>query len=287
LQKTYVDRTRKTQANGTAAEKPERTLPTLVLYPARGKPGFETSTENAKAQPGPWPLVVFSHGVTGKGSDYATTLRVIVSAGYVVIAPNYPLSNRDAKEHPSITDVPEQTRDIAFLIDQLLSADKHAGSPLTGLIDPDRIGIAGHSLGAITSLGAGYNACCADRRISAVAEWAGIFFPLESGGKVAPVARNRPLLILHGNQDGTVPYRSGQEVYRLLGPPKYFITLPGAGHIPPYLQGVGVPQSKVVTLATIDFFDRYLKGDKAGITRLHKVVTDAGKANATEQEQAA
>ena len=284
LEKTYIDRTRKTKMNGTAAEKPERTLPALVLYPAQGTPGFETSQLNAEPKSGPWPLVVFSHGVTGTGHAYATTLRVFASAGYVVIAPDYPLSKAGAEGNPTITDVAEQTRDIRFLIDQMLAATKATSTPLSGMIDPDRIGIAGHSLGAITSLGAGFNACCTDPRIRAVAEWAGVFFPLESEGKVAPGSKGRPLLILHGDQDQTVRYPAGNAVYALLGPPKYFVTLPGAGHILPYIRGVGSPQSKVVTLTTIDFFDRYLKGDKTGIGRLHKVVTDAGRANATEQE---
>ncbi len=285
LQKVYVDRSRKTQKNRSAPEKPERTLPTLTLYPAQGSPGFETQTIDARPEGGPWPLVVFSHGVTGNGPAYATTLRVLASAGYVVVAPDYPLSKAGAEGGPSISDVAEQTRDIAFLIDQFLAASKATSGPLAGLIDPDRIGIAGHSLGAITSLGAGYNACCADPRIKAVAVWAGIFFPLESKGKVAPSSKGRPLLLVHGTADRTVNYKLGQAVYRLLGPPKYFITLPGAGHVPSYIQGVGTPQSKVVTLGTIDFFDRYLKGDRSGIARMHRVVASAGPAAATEQEQ--
>lgn len=287
LHETYIDSSRKTPRNGAAPEKPQRTLPTLVLYPARGSPGFETSTDNAKPQAGPWPLVVFSHGVTGKGADYATTLRVLASAGYVVVVPDYPLSKRDAEGGPSVADVAEQTRDVAFLINRALAASKHAGGPLTRLIDPGRIGLAGHSLGAITSLGAGYNACCEDRRVKAVAEWAGIFFPLESNRKVAPSSKGRPLLIVHGDQDPRVKYSFGQAVYRLLGPPKYFITLPGATHVLAYIQGVGTPQSKVVVLSTVDFFDRYLKGDKTGIDRLHQLVADAGRTVATEQEKVA
>ncbi len=285
LQEIYIDRSRKTKRNRSAPEKPERTLPALILYPAQGSPGFEKQTINAKAQDGPWPLVVFSHGVTGSGPAYATTLRVLASAGYVVIAPDYPLSKGNADGGPVVTDVAEQTRDVAFLIDQLLAASKATSGPFAGLIDSGRIGLAGHSLGAITSLGAGYNACCTDARIKAVAEWAGIFFPLESKGKVAPSSKGRPLLILHGTDDKTVNYRFGRAVYALLGAPKYFITLPGTGHVVSYIQGVGTPQSKVVTLATIDFFDRYLKGDRGGISRLHSVVAAAGTSAATEQEQ--
>ena len=90
---------------------------------------------------------------------------------------------------------------------------------------------------------------------------------------------------MHGTKDSVVPYDNGQDACHLVGPPKYFITLPGANHGAPYVQGEASPQGNVVTRATIDFFDRYLKGDLAGITRLHKVVSDAGPKEATEQEQ--
>jgi len=284
VEETYVDRSRKTSANKAAPELPERTLPTLVLYPARGAPGDRT-IPNAPPAPGPWPLVVFSHGVTGTGPAYATTYRVWASAGYVVIAPSYPLSKAGAPGGPVVSDVAAQTHDIAFLIDQLLAANRATG-PLEGMIDPGRIGLAGHSLGAITSLGAGYSACCVEPRVRAVAEWAGFFFKLEDDDALAPSAKGRPLLMIHGDNDGTVPYALAPPVYAKLSAPKFFVTLPGQGHVLAYVQGLGPPAGRVVTLATLDFFDHYLKGDRTGLDRMRTVVKDAGPTVATMEEDA-
>ena len=231
LQTTYVDHTRKTKKNGSAPEKPERTLPTLILYPAHGKGGFETSTAGAEPQAGPWPLVVFSHGVGGFARSYATTLRVLASAGYVVAAPDYPLSNGGAAGGATITDVAEQTRDVAFLIDQLLAASKGTG-PLAGDIDPARIGIAGHSLGAITSLGAGLTPVAQTLGSRWSPSGRASSFPSRARARWPRTPRAVRSWIIHGTDDHTVNYRFGQAVYRLLGPPKYFITLPGAGHAP-------------------------------------------------------
>lgn len=256
-----------------------------MLYPALGTPSQTLVPDHTTARPGPWPLVVFSHGSPGLGTNYLAPLHALASAGYVVVAPNFPLSETDADGGSSEDDVPEQSRDVGFLITQVLAASRTPGSRLAGLVDPDRIGVAGHSLGAITSLGAGFNVCCADRRIKAVAEWAGILYRLQSQSGIAPFAEHRPLLIVQGSSDTVVPYQNGRDVYRLLGPPKYFITLPGAGHGPPYFQGESAPQSRVTTLATVDFFDRYLKDDRTAIDRLHALVRAAGPSVATEQEQ--
>jgi dipeptidyl aminopeptidase/acylaminoacyl peptidase len=284
FEETFVDRSRHTQRNGAARAKPERTLRTLVLYPAHGSPKVPLAPAGTAPLTGPWPLVVFSHGSPGLGTDYVTSLRVLASAGYLVVAPDHPLSKADADGGVSEADVPEQSRDVGFLISQVLGASKSPGSPLDGTVDADRIGVAGHSLGAITALGAGYSACCADRRIKAVAEWAGILYRLEGDGRVAGFARHRPLMIVHGTKDTVVDYGAGRAVYRRLGPPKYFVTLPGAGHVPPYVDGEAEPRSRVAVLATVDFFDRYLKGDPAGIDRLHSLIRAAGPGVATEQE---
>ena len=39
--------------------------------------------------------------------------------------------------------------------------------PLAGMVEPDEIGIGGHSLGDITTLGVAANSCCRDDRVKA------------------------------------------------------------------------------------------------------------------------
>jgi fermentation-respiration switch protein FrsA (DUF1100 family) len=286
-QENWVDSSRPTQANKTAPALPQRTLPAIVLYPAKGSPGPDQVKDGAPVA-GRFPLVLFSHGVTGKGTDYVATLRLIASAGYVVVAPTYPLSNRDAPGGASIADVPAQVKDVPFLLDKVLAENKGPGY-LHDLIDPDGIALAGHSLGAITSLGAGYTSCCAAKRVKAVAEWAGLFFsddskPEAAPTALAPIAAHRPLLMIHGTADGTVPYTVTKGVYAAVGTPKVFISLPGEGHIPPYVTGETSPAAKVVTDATVDFFDAELKGDRSALNRLSATVTRAGPTVATLQE---
>src|SRR4029453_7146260 len=97
------------------------------------------------------------------------------------------------------------------------------------LVDPERLGAFGHSMGGITSLGVGFQDCCVDGRLKAVAEWSGLFLPLDDDGSadLAEEAEDRPLLIVHGDKDPVVPYALGQDFYQKAIGPKYFVTLPG------------------------------------------------------------
>lgn len=281
-----VDDSRTTDAWGGQPELPERTMPTLVLYPSGGPAADVAAADvsvaevvpEAPPQPGPWPLIVFSHGRGGTGPAYINTLKLWASAGYVVVVPTYPLTSALTPGTPKTDDLANQPADVSFLIDGAL--DRGDDDPLAGLIDPDRIGLAGHSLGGFTSLAAAYNPKLRDERVDAVAEWAGSYVgELADGG--APVDDGPPLLIIHGDADGTVGYSAALATAAAVGPPWGLITLIGGEHIPPYLQGLGDPYSTVVAESTLDFFDATLKDDPAGEGRLKDVVDEAGPQVAT------
>ena len=74
---TFVDRSRRR----TTRPGPQRRLRTLVteVYIPRGK--------------GPFPLVVFAHGNAGNPGKLTQLLSAWARAGYVVVAPTFPLTN--------------------------------------------------------------------------------------------------------------------------------------------------------------------------------------------------
>jgi hypothetical protein len=51
---------------------------------------------------------------------------------------------------------------------------------------------------------------------------------LDTAEKVSRL--QRPLLVVHGTEDGVVPYSQGEHVYRAARDPKRFVRLNGAGH---------------------------------------------------------
>jgi hypothetical protein len=74
-----------------------------------------------------------------------------------------------------------------------------------------------------------------------------------------------PVLLLHGDAD--VGYHHSQSAYAQLAPPKWFVTLHGEGHSPPFEVPRG-PASAIVDATTVAFWNRSLKGDVAGAQQI-------------------
>lgn len=272
--RTWVDTTRVTAEHNGAPELPERTLDVVVYSP--------------EGEPGPWPLIVFGHGSSRAGDHYEGTLTAWASAGYVVVAPDFPLSSEGTPGGTKYDDVEAQTGDVSFAIDQALALFGPDGTDdeLAGIVDPERIGVGGQSFGAITALGVGFNACCADERIDVVTEFAGTWLPL-SQAEQDPSTTDRPLLMFHGEDDnGAVPYTGAVETWRtVLDAPGGFITLTASGHDDGFFDGPVDPQGRVVVAATLAFYDAALKDDPTGMDRVREAVEEAGPEVATLEER--
>jgi fermentation-respiration switch protein FrsA (DUF1100 family) len=256
---TFVDASRPTDPNGGVPGRPSRTLQTMVLYPAQGDPSDRDVPDAPPASDrGPFPLVEFSHGFTSNGPSYTLLLRRLASAGYVVAAPTFPLSSRAAPGGPSGGDYKNQPADVSFVISEMLRLNRDGASLLRGLVDPDKVAVAGHSLGAITTLGVAYNSCCADRRIKAAIPISGIEAGFPGGTFV--YRPGPPLLLIHGDADATVPYRGSENAYRAASAPKYLLTILKGPHTP-FLGAAG----EVIVKVMQDFLDHYLKGREGSL----------------------
>lgn len=281
IDETFVDRSRPTKAVGDFEGAPDRTLHTTIYYPARGMPGEEVAEDATPLRKrGPYPLILYSHGNDSTGAEYEPLLRQWASAGYVIAAPNYPLSNENAPGGGDISDLAEQPADARFVIDRVLALSGRRSGTLSRLVDAKRIGASGHSLGAMTTYQLVYRACCAEKRVKAAAPMSGVAGdPPEFFGGIST-----PLLAEHGDADGTLPYQAGADTYANANPPKFLLTLVGGGHTPPY-RGGAEPDARAVTQVTLDFLDRYLKDDSSALERLRRDANASGVATLEEQER--
>lgn len=256
---TFVDSTRGTNADparGLLAH-PDRTLVTTILYPAvgiaskvaaRAKPPVVGATP----APGSFPMVEFSHGVTATGPEYVPVIQSWVRAGYIVAAPTFPLTSGPGA---SIADVVNQPADVSFVITSMTALGADPTDPLFGHIAPNCTAIAGHSLGAITTLATVYDSCCAEPRARAAISLSGWALPIDGGNytNAPPV----PLLLVHGDADGTVPYSASQQAFAELHGFRWFVTMHGAGHVSIF----AAPWGQVLLDAVIAFLNYHLKGD--------------------------
>jgi hypothetical protein len=97
--------------------------------------------------------------------------------------------------------------------------------------------------------------CCADGRITATVVMAGVHDAFPSG---TYRHQDVPVLLLHGDAD--VGYHNSRSAYTQLAPPKWFVTLHGERHSPPFEVPRG-PASAIVDTTTTLFWNRSLKGD--------------------------
>jgi predicted dienelactone hydrolase len=170
------------------------------------------------------------------------------------------------------------------VIDSVLELAADPADPLADLIDPERIAVAGHSLGGLTVLGAAYNSCCRDERVDAVIAAAAVEVPFPDGTYDGRPAT--PLLVVHGGRDDVIPFDEGAAVFAAAFPPAYFLQLPTADHDsmlvrqnPRYDEDL----ADITDRTLIAFLDRYLREDADALDGLQASIEATGLATFEER----
>jgi dienelactone hydrolase len=260
---TFVDTSRSTPPWDGRPAQPSRTLVTSIWYPSKSR-SAELSGD------GRYPLIVFAHGLGGSPRDYRALLTAWAAAGYVVAAPLFPLSSSETPGGADGGDIGNQPGDMSFVIGQMLKASSASTGPLSDLIAPDEIGAAGHSNGAITTLGLVANTCCRDTRVKAAVVMAGTTEGLGRGQY--DLAEAPPLLVVQDLHDGIVPYSDAVAVFNRARGPKALLALSWdprsdtTGSIAHMASSGAVgPTSAAVIKSTTAFFDTYLKHEHGAL----------------------
>jgi fermentation-respiration switch protein FrsA (DUF1100 family) len=266
LTETLVDTHRSTPAWDGQPILPQRTLVTTIWYPANGP--LSSSQPKTGAAPdrsgGPFPLIVFSHGLGADPQEYGALLSYWAASGFVVAAPQFPLTSAHTPGGPDEGDVTNQPADVRFVVTSVLKESASAGGTLSGLVNPREIGAAGHSNGAITTLALAADTCCQDPRIKAAEILAGdeLSFP---GGHY-DFGKAPPLLLVHGTADEFIPYPQAINIFNDARGPKALLTIKGGSH--EAAAGFSTRSAASVLHTTTDFFSAYLTGNQEALSRL-------------------
>lgn len=250
---------------------------------------------------GPFPVVVHSHGLGGNRDASTYILQAVAEAGLIVVTLQHAGSDTGLLQGggPSINEAAvvaagragmtsEAARgrygDLPFALDQL-----GADPMLKGRADLTRIGMSGHSYGALSTLTAvgqrlpamPNNTEFADPRIKAAIAYS----PNKPRGDDPRLAFARvktPMLHFTGTEDVT-PFDLEKNAFKrttpfqaIQGADQYLIILDGADHgvfggrraLMGRLRPSGPPQMEIIKAETVLFWRAYLKDDAAARARL-------------------
>jgi len=227
--------------------------------------------------PGPFPVIVWSHGDGFSKDDYQPLVGAWVRSGYVVVQPTHSdslsLATPDEREvlargeSRRANNVADRSIDLLHVVERFTELEERAPA-VKGRLDRTRVGLAGHSMGAraIQTLDAR-----PDERLRAL-------LLISPGGPMGPSnGKGRGIMVISGDNDrdrrSRQPAAWRRETYQSLSPgDRYLLWLSGAHHgfggivdDKPFINSGPVEPAQVGTIAaaTTAFFDAYVKGSPA------------------------
>ena len=245
------------------------------------------------AAPGPAPVVLFSHGLGGSREGSAYLGEHWAARGYAVACLQHPGSDsavwqdvprarrRRAMENAaSLGNFLARAKDVPAVLDQLERWNATPGHPLSRRLDLSRVGMSGHSFGAVTTQAVscqrfpGERVSFTDARIRAAIAFSPSS-PRRGDAARAFAEVSLPWLLMTGTRDtaliGHADVASRLAVFPALPPGgKYELVLDGAEHSAfsdRALPGDQAPRNpnhhRAILALSTAFWDAHLRGDAA------------------------
>jgi predicted dienelactone hydrolase len=261
-----------------------------------------------KSSATPFPVIIFSHGLGGSREAYEFLGRYWAERSYVSVhlqhigsdaavwqdKPASELMPSLRRSAASLTNAFNRPLDVTFALDQLEKLNREF-APFKNKFDLTKVGVAGHSFGAFTTLAIGGQVFIgqAGREISFVDARVKAAIPLSSPVPARKDQLDRafgkikiPMLHMTGTEDSspigeTSPTDRRVPFDHIHGADQFLITLMGGDHMI-FAGHYGKPQpakeevfKKLIRESSLAFWDAYLKNDskaKAWLTNDFKRV---------------
>ena len=261
----------------------KRDVPLLVYLPEKSTPA---------------PVVLFSHGLGGTRNMGGYLGNHWAARGYVAVFVQHPGSDdsvwkdkplgtrmNEMRDAASLENLQLRIKDIPVTLDQLAAWNADAKNALSGRLDMKKIGMSGHSFGAVTTQAvSGQWAPLIGQKWTDPRIRAAIAFS-PSSPRAGSVDRafgsvKVPWMLMTGTHDtapiGNSDVASRLAVYPALkGASKYELVLDGAEHsaftdraLPGDKKTRNPNHHRVILALSTAFWDAYLKGDAVALTWL-------------------
>lgn len=260
-ERSLVDTSRATPANGSYGGAGTRTLRTLVWTPE--------GACTAGGRCAPYPLLLMAHGMSGLPETFDAFARTMAEGGYVVAAPAFPLTNASAPggSQSGFSDTMNQPDDLVFVASKLTSAAANPSDGLFERIATDSVTALGVSLGGATVEALAHTDCCDSIELEA-AVLAGTYTGILQmfGGMLH--SHGPTTLVLHGRDDELIPFSTVPNLLEVLPMPRFLVGIKEAEH-DDYIDSQTEPataERAAAELATLSFLDWKTRGEQSPFT---------------------
>jgi len=227
-----MDMSRTTPAKGSCPQSPYRKLVTEVWYPAEDS----SLTEGRNAQPAAiekYPLIVFAHGLASTRTEAKYLGIHLSSHGYIVAAPDFPLSNSAAPCGATSDDITGQVGDVIYLTQAigyfLARSNGTVGGQVAAQIDMTRTALIGYSLGGTTAILAADYAPTYQAVATLAPSACPVFLPQPAPWEAPELTM--PNLVLHGSTDAVIQFNlNAVPLYQNGHDPKYMVNIANGSH---------------------------------------------------------
>lgn len=272
-ERTLVDVARSTPANEEFAGSSERSLHTRLWYAERAlrRPACRGSR---------CALVLLAHGFGGRTERFDAIGRRLATAGYIVAAVTFPLTNQDAPGGFSNGgfDAAQQPADLSFVVDALLAASLDPKDSLYQRIDGENVAAVGHSLGGATVIAGSRASCCRDARFAATVYVEPVVFAVEVLFDESYSLAGPPTLTFQGTLEAPIPAAETRAFHAGLEAPKIYVEMAGGNHVNMIerLPTGPAPLLDEAAEMMIAFFDKYVVGGPDRVGEVAATLRDGG-----------
>jgi len=219
----------------------------MTEYPLLASVGLESDVAHdevpASARQGQT-LLVFSHGYGGINTQSIELMENLASHGFVVASPEHTGNAQSSMTDTFDEAASRRVPDVSFVIDTMLDRARDSEDPFHDRLDPERVGVVGHSFGGMTAVGsaAGWAGADPDPRVAAIAPISAVIDgDLQGDTRTGPNAGftaeqlasiEVPVLLLGGTEDTSVPIENNEIAFEQMtgAPVVYMVDVIGANH---------------------------------------------------------